>query len=81
MTDMISEKQISSHTSDLSVNGCFVPTSTPLNLGAKVRFAIVYADAKVVGFGVVVSARTDGVSIAFTGVEQRDHEVLERWLS
>jgi hypothetical protein len=81
ITDLISERQISTHTSDLSVQGCFVLTPTPLNPGVKVRIAIVHAGAKVVAFGRVVSARTDGMSIAFTKMEQRDEAVLERWLS
>jgi hypothetical protein len=80
ITDMTSE-QISSRTSDLSVNGCFVPTPDPLNPGVKVRIAVVHAGAKVVAFGRVVSARADGMSIAFTEIEPRDQEVLERWLS
>jgi hypothetical protein len=81
ITDMTAEQQISSRTSDLSVNGCFVPTPVPLNPGVKVRIAVVHAGAKVVAFGRVVSARADGMSIAFTEIEQRDQEVLERWLS
>ena len=81
ITDMISEQQISSHTSDLSVNGCFVPTPAPLDPGVKVRIAVVHAGAKVVAFGRVVGARADGMSIAITEIEQRDQEVLERWLS
>ncbi len=81
VTDMDSEKQISSHTSDLSVNGCFVPTPTALNSGVKVRIAIVHAGAKVVASGRIVSARADGMSIAFDKIEQCDQEILEKWLS
>jgi hypothetical protein len=81
ITDMLSEQQISSRTSDLSVSGCFVPTPTPLNPGVKVRIAIVYAGAKVVAFGRVGSARANGMSVAFTEIEQRDQDVLEQWLS
>jgi hypothetical protein len=81
VTDIDSEQQISSHTSDLSVNGCFVLTPTALTSGVKVRIAIVHSGAKVVASGRVVSARADGMSIAFDKVEQRDQEVLERWLS
>ena len=63
------------------MNGCFVPTSTPLKLGAKARITIVYAGAKVVAFGRVVSVRADGMAFTFTKIEQHDQEVLERWLS
>jgi hypothetical protein len=81
ITDVVSERQMSTHISDLSVNGCFVPTPTPLDPGVKVQITIVYAGAKVVASGRVVSARADGMGIAFTKIEQRDHTVLEQWIS
>ena len=81
ITDMISEQQISSRTSDLSANGCSVLTPSPLNPEAKVRITITYANARVAAFGRVVASRADGMSIAFTKIEQRDQEVLEQWLN
>jgi hypothetical protein len=81
ITEIISERQTSTCTSDLSVHGCSVLTPTPLNPGVKVRIAIVHADAKVVTFGHIVSARADGMSIAFDKIEERDQAVLERWIS
>ena len=81
ITEIISERKMSSRTSDLSVHGCSVLTPTPLNPGVKVRIAIVHADAKVVTFGHVVSVRPDGMSISFDKTEQRDQAVLERWIS
>lgn len=80
ITDVASERQISSHTSDLSVHGCYVPTSTPLNPGAKVRITIVHAGAKVAAFGGVIYARAEGMGIAFTKIEPSDQAVLERWM-
>ena len=81
IADVISERQVSTHTSDLSVDGCFATTTDPFNPGVKVQIAIVHAGAKVVASGRVVSARADGMSIAFTKIEQRDEAVLEGWLS
>ena len=81
ITDVVSERQVSTHTSNLSVRGCFVPTPTPLIPGVKVQITIVYAGAKVVASGRVVTARADGMGIAFTKIEQRDQEVLEQWIS
>jgi hypothetical protein len=81
ITDVLSERQITTHTSDLSVHGCFVPTPTPLEPGTKVQITIVHAGAKVVASGRVVSTRADGMSIAFTKIEQRDQAVLDRWIS
>ena len=81
VTDIDSEQQISSHTSDLSVHGSFVPTSTPLSPDTRVRIAIIHAGAKVAAFGRVVAARANGMSIAFTKIEQHDQAILEQWLS
>jgi hypothetical protein len=81
ITDVVSERRISSRTDDLSVHGCFVPTPTPFDPGMKVQVNIVYAGAKVMAFGRVVSARTNGMGITFTGMEQRDQAILERWMN
>ena len=81
VTDVASERQMSTYTSNLSVHGCFVPTSTPLNRGVKVQITIVHAGAKVVASGRVVSVRADGMSIAFTKIEQRDQSILGQWIS
>ena len=81
ITDVVSERQISAHTSNLSVHGCFVSTPTLLNLGVKVQITIVYAGAKVVASGRVASACADGMGIAFTKIEQHNQAVLERWIS
>ena len=53
ITDVLSERQISTRTRNLSVHGCFVPTPTPLKPGAKVQITIVYAGSKVVASGQV----------------------------
>ena len=80
ITDVLSERQVSARTGNLSLHGCFVLTPTRLNLGAKVQITMVHADAKVMAMGRVASARTEGMGIAFTKVEQRDQAILERWL-
>ena len=81
ITDVVSERQMSTHTSDLSVHGCFVSTPTPLNPGVKVQTTIIHAGVKVVASGRVVSAHADGMGIAFTKIEQRDQAILEQWVS
>jgi hypothetical protein len=81
ITDVTSERQMSAHTSSLSVHGCFVPTPTPLISGAQVRITIVHAGAKVVAFGHVIYARAEGMGIAFTKIEPSDQAVLERWMT
>jgi len=37
ITDVDSERQLSTRTSDLILDGCFVVTTTPLNPGVKVQ--------------------------------------------
>jgi hypothetical protein len=81
ITEVVSERQISAHTSDLSVHGCFVTTPTPSNPGAKVRVTIVHAGAKIVALGHVVSAHGGGMGIAFTSIEPGDQAILELWMS
>lgn len=79
--DVASERQMSLHTSELSVRGCFVPTPTPLNPGAKVRITIVHTGSKAVAFGHVIHSRAEGMGITFTKIEPSDQGVLERWMT
>jgi hypothetical protein len=81
ITEVASERQISAHTSDLSVHGCFVTTPTPSNPGAKVRVTIVHAGAKIVALGHVVSVHGEGMGIAFTSIEPGEQAILELWMS
>lgn len=80
VTDVASERQMTSRTSDLSVQGCFVMTPTPLSPGAKVRVTIVHAGAKIAALGRVVSAHAKGMGIAFVSIEPGDQAVLEEWM-
>ena len=81
ITDVASEQQISSHTSELSVDGCFVVTATPWNPGASVRITILHAGAKVPAFGRVIYSRADGMGIVFTEIEPSEQAVLEGWMT
>jgi hypothetical protein len=81
ITEVVSERVMSAHTSNLSVHGCFASTPTPLNLGVKIQIAITYAGTKVVASGRVASACADGMGIAFIKIEQNDQAVLDRWIS
>jgi hypothetical protein len=42
---------------------------------------MVYAGARVVAIGRVVSARAEGMGIVFTKVEQRYQAILKRWIA
>ena len=81
ITDVVSERQISAQTSSLSVRSCFVLTTAPLNLGAKVQITIVYASSKMRATGRVVSVGEDGMGIALMRIEEDDQTVLDGWLN
>jgi hypothetical protein len=81
ITDVMSEKQLSTRTSNLSVSGCLVSTSTPFNKGDNIRISIVHAGAKFEGFGRVIFANADGMGVAFTTIEPQYQAVLDRWMS
>jgi len=83
ITDVDSELQISTHTTDLSMHGCFVSTPTPLNLGLKVQITIVYAGSKVVASGrvetrTIVTGRTiEGKTVVETDLKLGETIVLD----
>jgi hypothetical protein len=81
ITDVVSEQRKMTRTCDLGLNGCFVPTPTPFNKGAKVHIAIVYAGAKVEALARVAHASAEGMGIAFTKIEPRCRTVLDQWMS
>jgi hypothetical protein len=81
ITDVATERQISTRTSDLSVNGCFVFTPIPFNKGANIRMTIVHARTIFVAFGRVIYANTEGMGIAFTRIDPHYQAVLDRWMS
>src|ERR1700676_972986 len=80
ITDVASEKQLSTRTSNLSVSGCFVSTPTPFNKGENIRIAIVHAGVKFKGFGRVIFANAEGMGVAFTRIEPQYQAVLDQWM-
>jgi hypothetical protein len=68
-------------TSDLSMGGCFVCTSKPLELGARIRLTLTRKGQNVEALSVVriVKPRV-GMGIEFLDVVDRHQPILERWL-
>ena len=68
-------------TSDISLGGCFVCTSKPLKVGARVRVTLTRKDQKLDALGVVriVKPRV-GMGIEFLDVDTKSSVVLERWI-
>ena len=68
-------------TSDLSMGGCFVCTSKPLEMSSRLKLKLTRKDQVVEALAVVriVKPRV-GMGIEFLDVEEKCHRTLERWL-
>jgi hypothetical protein len=81
VTDLESEKQIATSARNLSLFGCFVATSTPFITGTKVRLRITHRSATFAALGrVVYTSASEGMGIAFDGIEGRERAILDTWL-
>ena len=68
-------------TSDLSMGGCFVCTSKPLEMSSRLKLKLTRKDQTVEALAVVriVKPRV-GMGIEFLDVEEKCHRTLDRWL-
>ena len=68
-------------TSDLSLGGCFICTSKPLEMSSRLKLKLTRKDQMVEALAVVriVKPRI-GMGIEFLDVEEKCHRTLERWL-
>ena len=68
-------------TSDVSLGGCFVCTSKPLNMKSRVRVTLMRKEQKVEALGVVrVVKPRIGMGVEFLDLEQQSYAMLERWI-
>lgn len=82
VTNMDSGALIRGHTSDLSLFGCRVESSSPMPSGAKVRIRVVRGSSHFVAYGRVTGMRQPtSFGIVFTGVDQSCQLILEKWIS
>ena len=81
LVDMASETEIREQTTDLSVFGCQVAAQKAWAAGTKVRLRIIHHGAIFVAQGQIMNVRGNIMGVAFTGMEQKDQAVLERWLA
>jgi c-di-GMP-binding flagellar brake protein YcgR len=79
--DMEAGTRVEGVTSDLSLGGCFVCTSRPLHLNARVRITLKRKDQSIEALSVVriVKPRI-GMGVEFIDVEASHHQILSRWL-
>ena len=81
LIDLETGAQATGVTSDISFGGCFICTSKPLPLKARVRMTLSRKGQIVTGLAVVriVKPRI-GMGIEFIDVESSGHGVLSKWI-
>jgi hypothetical protein len=80
--DLRSQICVNGRCSDLSEEGCYVDTLSPLTIGAAVRVRIVRDKRKFEAAGVVAYAQVPmGMWLSFTAMERDDREVLSSWIA
>jgi hypothetical protein len=68
-------------TRDLSADGCFVKTTSPLPKGSRIRVRIERDGAEFSAIGQVTdNVSAIGMGIEFVQVEKKDRAVLQKWL-
>jgi PilZ domain len=82
LTDVRSERLLSARTTNLSLFGCYVYTSSPFPEGTKVSLRILHGGASFAAFGKVVQSKPNsGMGIAFTEIGEPSQAILEKWLA
>ena len=82
LTDVRSESLLSARTTNLSLFGCYVYTSSPFSEGTKVSLRILHGGASFAAFGKVLYLKPNsGMGIAFTEIEPPSQAILEKWLA
>lgn len=82
VTDLLSQMELQAHTSDLSLEGCFVDTLNPSSAGTPVLVAISHGGVKFTAMGNVVFAIPSmGMGIVFATIESDQQGVLRKWVA
>ena len=82
LVDLHSDELFLQKTCDLSLFGCHVTWERSFLPGAKLRIRIIHRGASFHALAKVARvSRQPGLGIEFTGIEDRDREVLEAWMS
>jgi hypothetical protein len=82
MVDVESGMQIVSLTSNLSLYGCYVKTTTPFRAGTSIKVTITHGDTSFTSLGkVAFSVADQGVGIAFDTLTVEGREILRQWVN
>jgi PilZ domain len=81
LIDLESGAQANGVTSDISLGGCFICTSKPLALKARVRITLSRKGQSIEALGLVriVKARI-GMGVEFIDLDQEHVELLSKWI-
>jgi hypothetical protein len=81
VTEVETEKQIQGVVRNLSLFGCYVETTSPLNQGVKAQLSITHSGQKFTAIGKVAHAVANkGMGISFTSLQPNDQMILEKWM-
>ncbi len=82
LTDVRSEKILTARTTNLSLFGCYVHTSSPFPEGTKVSLRIIHGGTSLAALGKVVHSKPNaGMGVFFTTIEPPSKAILEKWLA
>jgi len=80
--DARSNLRVKGRCSDLSIGGCYVDTSSPLSVGAKVQIRIAHENREFEAAGVVAYAHVRmGMGLSFTALKREQQSVLRAWIA
>ena len=81
LIDMESGTRVEGVTSDISLGGCFVCTTKPLPIRARIRIKLSRKDQQVEALAVIrILKPRIGMGIEFIDIESPSHEILKRWI-
>lgn len=81
VVELTSGARFSTRTTDLGPGGCFIDTTNPFPVGAKVRISIYKGKNQFNTTGTVVYSQHGlGMGISFTGLDHAQQHAIEAWI-
>jgi hypothetical protein len=81
ISDSLSGRLIIAETSDVSVGGCYIETSDPLEVRSTVRVQLSFNGSIISAYGDVVrSDKAKGMGLKFRGITSEHVATIKRWL-
>lgn len=81
VVELTSGARFATRTTDLGPGGCFIDTTNPFPVGAKVRISIRKGKNQLNTEGMVVYSQQGlGMGISFTGLDQAQQRAIEAWI-